>query len=195
MSSSQTRVKGKPSPPRLHVVCARQWRPTGDESLSFGGVVAGAAATAKVYGARTVVIDQFASAAASEELRRHGLVPRVVPFTAASKPGLYATLRQRLSDGTLTLYREERLVSDLARLTVHYASSGAVQVRAPRTVGSHGDTAAALVLALGAAPLRARQGQTFSPAGRVNLGSGRQAGDDRQELSGRWLRRVIASRR
>ena len=65
--------------------------------MSFGGV-AEAAATAKLYGVRTVAIDQFSSAGASEELRRHGLVPRVVPFTAASKPSLFEALRQRLAD-------------------------------------------------------------------------------------------------
>jgi phage terminase large subunit-like protein len=149
----------------FRVAACRRWQPSRDNPLRFSAVIAEAAAVCHAYRVRRVVIDQFSSAAALQELRRHGLQPVLFNMSAGSKAQAYLQLKQRLSDGTLVLYRDDQLLRELSRLTVHYTSGGTVSIRSPRTSAGHGDLASALALAVTGLrqPGKAR---TSSPVGR-----------------------------
>jgi hypothetical protein len=94
-----------------------------------------------------VVTDQHAAAAVVERLRGRGLSVSVHNLTAPSKTAAFAELRARLYDGSLELYRHERLLAELRRLRTKYTSGQAAVVN-PRAGGSHGDIAQALALAV-----------------------------------------------
>jgi hypothetical protein len=67
-------------------------------------------------------------------------------MTAASKTGIFQSLREALYDG-LRLPDNPALVSELERLRTNY-TAGAAAVINPRVGSSHGDMAQALALAV-----------------------------------------------
>jgi Terminase large subunit, T4likevirus-type, N-terminal len=109
-------------------------------------VIADVAAVCRRYGAR-LVTDQYAAPQVVSRLRELGLSVRAIAMTASSKTEVFLELRARLNAGSLELYPDEQLLTELRRLRTRY-SAGSSSVVNPRVGGSHGDMAQALALAV-----------------------------------------------
>ncbi len=87
---------------KLGLALVRAWAPPKRKATSFDErrqredeVLAEVAEVCLAYKAK-VVIDQFASAAVADSLRRRGLTVKTVPLSARSKSEIFGELRARL---------------------------------------------------------------------------------------------------
>jgi len=94
------------------------------------------------YEPRRIVTDQHNSKAIESYFGRKGVRVEVVNLTRAKQTAAFVALRSRLVDGSLTCWREPRLVDELRRVRAKDTET----IYLPRTGDSHCDAAAALAL-------------------------------------------------
>jgi hypothetical protein len=176
------RDQGDPS--RLRLVAVREWRPSPGRPVDFEHVIGEIALLGRRYGLGRAYTDQHAGQPIVQALRKAGLAASVVTLTAQSKPAGWLVLRQRITDGTLELYRHDALLSQLRQVTVFYGSGGRQDVRQPRTSAGHGDLASALMLAVSQA-----RGASTAPV----VYSAADVRIESVEAERGWTRRVVAA--
>jgi hypothetical protein len=116
------------------------------------------------YEPRRIVTDQHNSKAIESYFGRKGVQVEVVNLTRTKQTSAFVALRSRLVDGSLTCWREPRLVDELRRVRAKDTET----VYLPRTGDSHCDAAAAL--ALGVSVMEDYGGPLVICAPRVNRG-------------------------
>ena len=138
---------------RLGLALCRAWAPPKRKATSFetrrareDEVLEEVAEVCLAYGVQAVAIDQFASVAVADSLRRRGLNVRTVPLSARSKSEIFGELKARLLGGSLMLFEDGDLLRELRLLRARY-SAGASSVVTPRTGSGHCDRAVSLALA------------------------------------------------
>jgi GNAT superfamily N-acetyltransferase len=108
------------------------------------------------YHPARVVTDQHQASAIESYFGRRGVRVEVVNLTGAKQTAAFVTLRSRLVDGSLRLWRHPQLIEDLRRVRAKDSES----ISLPRYGGSHCDAAAAL--ALGCLQLAPRASRAFA---------------------------------
>jgi hypothetical protein len=150
---------------RLRLAVARSWSPRPGAPLSFSAVLDEIAQVCLAHGVRSLHIDQFSAAAATEHLRRHGITAAVETTTAQSKSAMFLNLKQRIYESEVELFDHPDLLAELRRIET-VTTPGQATVRIRRLGASHGDLATALALAVSKARLRG--GTTIHvPRGRI----------------------------
>jgi Terminase large subunit, T4likevirus-type, N-terminal len=139
---------------KLGLALCRAWAPPKRKATSFDerrqredDVLREVAEVCLAYHVRAVTIDQFASVAVADSLRRRGLTVKTVPLSARSKSEIFGELRARLLAGSLELFDDPDLLRELQLLRVRY-SAGSSSVVTPRTGAGHCDRAVALALSV-----------------------------------------------
>jgi hypothetical protein len=94
------------------------------------------------YAPARIVTDQHQSSAIESYFGRLGVRVDVVNLTGPTQTAAFVSLRSRLVDGSLRLWRHEQLLEDLRRVRAKDSES----IHLPRYAGSHCDTASALAL-------------------------------------------------
>jgi hypothetical protein len=162
-SSALVIVGLDPDEDRLRLAVAQSWSPRPGAPLSFSAVLDDIARLCADHGARSLHIDQFSAAAATEHLRRHGISAVVETTTAQTKSAMFLNLKQRLYEGELELFDQPDLLAELRRIE-SVTTPGQATVRIRRLGASHGDLATALALATSKARLQAVNTQILNPA-------------------------------
>src|SRR5581483_3503570 len=141
-------------PDRLVVGCVRSWPPpkarkTVREARRVleDRVLGEVADVCERYHVKAVCTDNFMPGTVNAALRRRGLWVESMTLTTQSKAEMFSGVRARLAAGSLELYDEPLLVSELKRLRSTFRG-GSRQVETPRLQGTHCDTAIALGLAV-----------------------------------------------
>jgi hypothetical protein len=102
------------------------------------------AATAKAYGCRSIVADQYSFPFIRELLEHRGVTVEQLAFTARSKPELFLDMKLWFSQGRIQMLDHPEALRELRMLESKRASGGRYVIAAPR--GQHDDYAALLTL-------------------------------------------------
>jgi hypothetical protein len=111
------------------VDCLRGWQGTRQAPLLLsGGVMPEIRALSDRYGFRRVYGDQFGAQPLKDVFSRHGLYYEERTFTNTSKADIYATLRTRISDGTVELLDHEPSLRELRALQLERLPGGTMRI-------------------------------------------------------------------
>ncbi len=124
-------------------------RPEKGRPLVPSAVVGTFAEVAKRHGVRTLVADLVYVESLRELAAHHGLSVTTAPQGQCGKVAAYTTARNLLAEGRVDIAKgDKRLLAQLREVVGKPTQGGSFSITSPRRRGSHGDLAAAAVLAL-----------------------------------------------
>lgn len=138
---------------RLKLASVRTWKPTPGRKVELENVEQAILAARSLFGLSCVAFDPWQGAYLAERLHRAGVAMVPVQPTGANQQSMATATLEVFREGQIDLFDEPDLLADLRALRVVERSYG-WRLESPRANGGqetgtrHGDTAAALMLAL-----------------------------------------------
>lgn len=131
----------------LRLAIVRAWRPGGfGKKIDLEGVKGWIMQAQAQYGCRSWYFDPYQAELMMAQLSESGVPTLGVPFTTTMLKELAGSLMERFADGTISLYEDFELLSDIGRLK--FLDKGETwRIDAKRDASGHADRAIALALA------------------------------------------------
>jgi len=124
------------------------WQGSKQTPLRLAEVMPQIKVICKKYGVYTVLGDQFGAEPLKDAFMRSSLEYEERTFTNQSKADIYATLRTRITDGSIELLDHPDSLKELRGLELENLPGGGIRIGHARHVRSHDDYADAMALAV-----------------------------------------------